>query len=127
LRLSGSRFGSHSIACGHRPHAGTDRRKALVWTNDDLARLHSLGLISIVGKIDQEKPSSAFLRTKYVKTQDPEWYAVQTAKLRDALQHRQARLHKYQQAIDDTRHLKKATGGLDLADEDFATTPEAGV
>jgi len=111
----------------NRPHAGTDSQNPLVWTNDDLARLHSLGLISIVGQIDEEKSKSASLPFRYARTQDPEWYAEQAARLRDELEHRQAQLREYRQALDDARSLRQSTGGIDLVGDDFATTPEAGI
>jgi len=49
------------LRAANRPHVGTDSQNGMVWTNDDLARLHSQGLISIIGQIDQEesKPATA--------------------------------------------------------------------
>lgn len=111
----------------NRPHAGTDGQSKMVWTNDGLNKLHNLGLISIVGRDADEKPISAPVPAQYMKTEDPGWYAEQAAKLRDELEYRQAQLRDYRQAIDDTRSLKESTGGIDLADGDFAATPEAGI
>jgi hypothetical protein len=115
------------LRAGNRPHAGTDRQSKVVWTNDDLDKLHHLGLISIVGQEDQESPTPAPPPVPYVRTQDPEWYAEQAASLRDEVEYRQAQLRQYQQALDDTRSLKVSTGGIDLVGEDFAVTPEAGI
>jgi hypothetical protein len=42
-----------------RPHAETDSQNTMVWTNDDVEKLHSIGLISIVGRIDEERPTLA--------------------------------------------------------------------
>ena len=110
------------------PHAGTDRQNKMVWTNNDLDRLHNLGLISIVGREqDDQKPTWAPSNAPYLKTQDPDWYAAQAANLRDELEYRQAQLREYQQALDDARSLAKSTAGIDLVDEDFAITPEAGI
>ena len=111
----------------NRPHAGTDSQNPLVWTNDDLARLHSLGLISIVGQIDEEKSMLASLPFRYARTQDPEWYAEQGARLREELEHRQAQLREYRQALDDARSLRESTGGIDLDEGDIGITPEAGI
>ena len=111
----------------NRPHAGTDSQNPVVWTNDDLARLHSLGLISIVGQIDEEKSKSASLPVLYVRTQDPKWYAEQAARLRDELERRRAQLGGYRQALEDTRSLRKTTGGVNLDDGDVGITPEAGI
>ena len=63
------------LRAANRPHVGTDSQNGTVWTNDDLERLHKLGLISIVGQIDQEDSKPATARSEYVETQDPEWYA----------------------------------------------------
>jgi len=38
------------MRAANKPRAGTDSRNPVVWTNDDLEKLHSLGLISIVGE-----------------------------------------------------------------------------
>ena len=115
------------LRAANRPHAGTDSQNLVLWTNDDLENLHSLGLISIVGRIDEESPTSASQPQAYVKTQDPEWYAEQAAKLRDELEYRQAQLREYRQALDDARSLRESTGGINLVGEDFAITPEAGI
>jgi len=111
----------------NRPHAGTDRQSKMVWTNDDLDKLHDLGLISIVGRDADEKPISAPVPALYIKTEDPSWYAEQAAKLRDELEYRQAQLRDYRQALDDARNLKESSGGIDLVGEDFAITPEGGI
>jgi hypothetical protein len=113
------------LRAANTPHAGTDSRQ--VWTNDSLAKRHTLGLISIVGQMDREKPTSASATAGYVKTQDPEWYAVEAEKLRGELESRQAQLREYQRVLDDARSLGKSTGGIDLVGEDFAITPEAGI
>src|SRR5260370_26571523 len=115
------------LRAANRPHAGTASQNTLVWTNDDLERLSDLGLICIVGRIDEETPKSASLPQPYVKTQDPEWYAGQGAKLRDELERRRAQLGGYRQAIEDARSLKTMTGGINLDDGDIGITPEAGI
>ena len=98
----------------------------MVWTNDDLQKLHALGLISVVGP-DNEKPASAPAPRPYVRAQDPEWYAEQAAKLRDELEYRQKQLRDYQRALDDARSLRESTAGIDLVGGDFAITLEAGI
>ena len=115
------------LRAANRPHAGTDRQSKVVWTNDDLDKLHNLGMISIIGREDDERPASAPPPAPYLRTKDPEWYAEQAARLRDELEYRQSQLHQYQQAIDDARNLRESTGGIDLVGEDFAITPEAGI
>jgi hypothetical protein len=107
------------------PHARTDRQSKAVWTNEDLRKLHEPGLISVVGRDDDEEPAPA--PPPYLRTQDPGWYAKQAATLRDGLEYRQAQLRDYQQALDDVRNLRTSTGGIDLVAEDFAMTPEAGI
>ena len=115
------------LRAANRPHAGTDSQTTLVWTNDDLERLSDLGLICIVGRIDEERPKSAPLPQPYVKTQDPEWYAGQAARLRDELERRKAQLGRYRQAIEDARNLKTMTGGINLEEGDIGITPGAGI
>jgi hypothetical protein len=99
----------------------------MVWTNDDLERLHSLSLISIIGQIDQEEPKTATARSEYVKTQDPEWYAEESARLHDELERRRAELDGYRRAIEDARSLATATSGIDLNGGDVGITPQAGI
>jgi hypothetical protein len=60
------------LHAANRPHAGTDGQNTMVWTNDDVEKLHSIGLISIVGRIDEESPTSAPEPGRYVRTQGPE-------------------------------------------------------
>ena len=115
------------LRAANRPHAETDRQGKVVWTNDDLEKLHDLGLISIVGQLDQGTPVLESAPTDYEATQDPKWYAKEAAKLRDELEYRQAQLREYQQALDDARSLRESTGGINLVGEDFAVTPEDGI
>ena len=115
------------LRAANKPHAGTDSKNAVIWTNDDLERLHGLGLISIVGQIDEETPKSPTPRFEYVKTQDPEWYAEEAVRLRDELERRQAQLGRYSQAIEDARSLETMTGGVNLNGGDIGITPEAGI
>src|SRR5258708_3930791 len=115
------------LRAANRPHAETDSQNNMVWTNDDLEKLHSLGLISIVGRIDEERPTSAPAPGPYVRTEDPEWYAVQAAKLRDELERRQTKLCEYRQALDDARSLRKTTRGINLDEGDLSLTPPAGL
>jgi hypothetical protein len=116
-----------SLRAANRPHAGADSRTIRVWTNDDLEKLRRAGLISIVGKVDEEKSISESSPKGYEVTQNPAWYAEQAARLRDELERRQAQLREYRQAIDDARSLAESAGGIDLVGEDFAITPEAGI
>ena len=115
------------LRAANKPRAGTDSQNPVVWTNDDLERLRALGLISIVGRTDEERPTSASAPGPYVSTQDPEWYAEQVAKLRDELERRRAQLGGYRQAIEDARSLKTMTGGINLDEGDIGITPEAGI
>ena len=115
------------LRAANRPHAEADSQNTRVWTNDDLEKLHHPGLISIVGRIGEERPTPAPAPGPYVRTQDPEWYAVQAARLRDELERRQTQLREYRQALDDVRNQGKTTGGMNLDEGDIAITPEVGV
>jgi hypothetical protein len=116
-----------SLRAANRPHVGTDSQNPVVWTNEDLERLHGLGLISIVGQMDQEKPNPPALHEEYVQTQDPEWYADEAAGLRDELERRRAELDGYRQGLQDARSLEDTRSGIDLYDGDVGITPEAGL
>jgi len=111
----------------NRPHVGTDGQKPVVWTNGDLERLDALGLISIVGCVNEETSEAASLPQAYVNAQDPSWCAEQAARLRDELGRRRDQLGRYSQAIEDNRSLENMTGGLNLNDGDIGITPEAGI
>jgi len=115
------------LRAANRLHAGTDSQNTVVWTNDDLEKLHALGLISIVGRIDEERPTSASAPGPYVRTQDLEWYAVQAAKLREELERRRAQLREYRQALEDARSLRKTAGGINLDESDIGITPRAAI
>jgi hypothetical protein len=115
------------LRAANKPRAGTDSQNTVVWTNDDLEKLHRLGLISIVGRKDEEQPTLASAPAPYVETQDPEWYAQQAAKLRDELEHRRAQLGGYRQALEDARSLRQTTGGINLDAGDIGITPEASI
>jgi hypothetical protein len=123
--------GATSVAtparAANRPRAGTDSQNAMVWTNDDLAKLHGLDLISIVGRVNGETSDSPSLPQPRVNTQDPEWYAEHAAKLRAELELRKAQLNGYRQAIQDAESLKTMKGGINLDEGDIGITPEAGI
>jgi hypothetical protein len=115
------------LRAANRPHAGSGSQNMVVWTNDNLEELHALGLISVGGRVEEETPTSATAPEPYVKTQDPDWYAAEAAKLRDELEDRQAQLFGYQQALEDAQNLRRTTGGINLDAGDIGITPEAGI
>jgi hypothetical protein len=116
------------LRAANKPHAGKMERTAVVWTNQDLKRLRSQGLISVVGQSALVKDATAApLPSPYVKTQDPEWYAEQATKLRDELERRQSQLREYRQALEDARSLREMTGGINLDEGNVGITPEAGI
>ncbi len=115
------------VRAAKKPRAGTDSQKPVVWTNDELEKLHGLGLISIVGRANEEQPRSASAPAPHLETQDPQWYAEQAAKLRDELQRRQAQLSGFRQTIEDVRSLKTMRGGINLDEGHVGITPESGI
>jgi hypothetical protein len=115
------------LRAANKPRAEMEKT-TVQWTNEDLERLRALGLISIVGQpATAEAATAAAPPSPYVKTQNPEWYAEQAAKRRDALERRQAQLREYRQALDDARSLREMTGGINLDEGDVGITPEAGI
>jgi hypothetical protein len=115
------------LRAANEPRAGTDSRNPVVWTNDDLEKLHSQSLISIVGRMDEEQLTSASAPAPYVETRGPEWYAEQAAQLRDELERRRAQLHEYEKALEDARILRATTGGINVSEGDIGITPGAGI
>jgi len=116
------------LRAANKPRAGKTEKTTVLWTNESLEKLRPRGVISIVGQPNTpEDLSAAVLPPLYVKTQDPEWYAEQAARLRDELELRKAQLDGYRQAIEDARSLKTTTGGINLDDGDIGITPEAGI
>ena len=109
------------------PRAGVDAKTTVVWTNDDLEKLHGPGMISIVGGMEEATPTSASASGPYVKAQDPDWYGVEAAKLRDQLERRLRQLDEYRQALDDTRSLRETSGGINLVESDVGITPQSGI
>ena len=59
------------LRAANRPHAGAASQKIKVWTNDDLEKLHDLGLISIVGQADEDSLVSKPVPKDHEVTQDP--------------------------------------------------------
>ena len=115
------------LRAANRPHAARNRRNSTVWTNDDLEKLHDLGLISIVGRTDKERSASEPALVPYAITHDRQWYAEQSAKLHAELERRETQLRQYRQALEDARSLRTATGGINLSEDDIGITPEAGI
>ena len=115
------------LRAANRPHAARENQNTLVWTNDDLEKLHDLDLISIIGRTSVETPKSASSPQPYVQTYDPQWYAGQAAALCDELKQRKAQLAGYRQAIEDATNLKTMAGGINLEEGDIGITPEAGI
>jgi hypothetical protein len=116
------------LRAANKPRVGKTEKTTVLWTNEGLEKLRPQGVISIVGQPNTpEDSTSAALPPLYVKTQDPEWYAEQAARLRDELERRKAQLGGYRQAIEGARSLKTMTGGINLDDGDIGITPEAGI
>jgi hypothetical protein len=127
------------LRAANEPRAGRMEKATKVWTNEDLEGLRAPGLISIVGPMDGEQPASTSAPVPYeemsapeswpayVETQDPEWYAEQSTRLRNELEYRHAQLSEYRQALEDARNLRETTGGINLGEGDLGITPEDGI
>jgi hypothetical protein len=115
------------LRAANRPHAGRDRQDSVVWTNDDLEKLHGLGLISIIGPTDEEASTSETVQGPYVMADDPQWYAEQSANLHAELERRVTQVRQYMQILEDARSLTKMTGGINLDEGHLAITPQAGI
>src|SRR5260370_23395899 len=128
------------LRAANKPRAGKTEGAPVVWTNEDLERLRGLGLISVVGQVQEEATtddatldnaaSSPYMDPQdpnYVETQDPEWDFEQASDLRAELERREDRLQLYLQAIEAARALKTTTGRINLAHADIAITLEDGI
>ena len=115
------------LRAANKPRAGMEDRKT-VWTNDDLEKLQTRDLISIVGQhAPAEETTASALPSPYMQTQDREWYAKQAAKLHDELERRRAQLREFQQALEDARSLQATTGGINFDEGNIGITPDAGI
>jgi hypothetical protein len=116
------------LRAANKPRAGKTEKTTVLWTNEGLEKLRPLDVISMLGQPNAPEDSTAAARPPlYARTQDPEWYAEQAARLRDELERRNAQLGGYRQAIEDARGLKTMTAGINLDDGDIGITPEAGL
>ncbi len=116
------------LRAANRPRAGETEKTTVLWTNEDLEKLRPFAAISIVGQPNKADDSpTAAMPVPHLETQDPQWYAVQAAKVREELGRRQAQLNDFRQALEDARSLKETTGGINLDDGDIGITPEAGI
>lgn len=106
-----------------------------VWTNDDLARLHDQGLISIIGQANSEQnppqttesnapPQPAASAAPVTPRRDPQWYAKQAAKIQEQLADAQGQLRRYQNALQAVRD-NRSFGAFVLDQPDVGITPEA--
>jgi hypothetical protein len=59
-----------------RPHVEIHTQHTKAWTYDDLKKLHSLGLISIVGRTDEDELKAAPAAAPHVETEDPRIYRL---------------------------------------------------
>jgi len=112
------------LRAAHGQQVEADHQRSHVWTNEDLEKLHGLGLISIVGQLGEDSSTQPSAPEPYVETQDPEWYAEQAAGLREELENREAQLSDFERAIDDVRSLRQTTGGISFDYGSAGITPE---
>ena len=113
------------LRAANRPHAGRDRQNRAVWTNDDLEKLHDLGLISIVGPPDKEGSATETALGPSAITHDRQWYGEESAKLHGELERRETSLRQYRQAIEDARSLRTTTGGVNFSEGHIGITPRS--
>src|ERR1700739_4163846 len=92
---------ANPLCAANKQDTGTAKPSVMVWTNEDLGKLHALGLISIVGQINDEESATGSLPETYQQEQDPAWYADQAAQLGGELEDRQGQLREYRQVIVD--------------------------
>jgi hypothetical protein len=125
-------FPSHA-AEKPRPAQTNQKQSAKVWTNDDLAQLHTQGLISIVGQEPAEAaaqpapaPQESAFPVYNSSVEDPSWYAQKAADLQAELDKRAAALQKQQAAIANA--VEGITQpGISMDQPNAGVTPDAGL
>jgi len=63
------------MRAANKPRAGTDSQNPVSLTNDDLERLHDLGLICIVGRIERRNFKVGISASTVRENPRPGWYA----------------------------------------------------
>jgi hypothetical protein len=117
-----------------RPAPANQNQPKKVWTNDDTDRLHSQGLISIVGPEVSEtvsqtsaQPEEATFPVYESRLDDPTWYADQAADLQAELDRRQTALREQQKAIAQAIAQRVTDPGVALDKGSPGMTPAEGL
>ncbi len=95
-----------------------------VWTNEDLEKLRSRGLISIVGPGQEETPKAQSPPAQpYERAKDPDWYAAEAAKLRQEIQASEAQLQSFRNALVAAQDNRIPSSGFKLDQVNAGLTP----
>lgn len=123
--------GSSQAAEKPAPAQANQNQPKKVWTNDDTDRLHSQGLISIVGQDVSETAAQTPAETTFPvyesRLDDPTWYADQAADLQAELDKRQAALREQQAAIAQAVDQRITDTGVALDKGGPGITPAQGL
>jgi hypothetical protein len=117
-----------------RPAQANQTQPKKIWTNDDTDRLHTQGLISIVGQEVSEtaaqtpaEPAEATFPVYESRLDDPTWYADQAADLQAELDRRQVALRQQQLAITQAVDHRVTDPGVALDKGSPGMTPAEGL
>ena len=106
------------------PRDPTTKEAHFVWTNEDLEKLRSRGLISIIGPGQEEtRQELASPSQPYERTKDPDWYAAEAAKLRLEIETNHAQLQRFRGALAAVQASGSASGGFKLDQVNAGLTP----
>jgi hypothetical protein len=123
--------GSSQAAEKPRPAQANQNQPKKVWTNDDTDRLHSQGLISIVGQDVSEAaaqaPAEPANPVYASRLDDPTWYADEAADLQAELDRREAALREQQEAIARAVDQRVTDPGVALDKSGPGMTPAEGL
>jgi hypothetical protein len=123
--------GSSQAAEKPRPAQANQTQPKKIWTNDDTDRLHSQGLISIVGQdvsvATAQTPAETTFPAYESRLDDPAWYADEAADLLAELDKRQAALREQQEAIARAVNQRITDPGVALDKDGPGITPAQGV
>ena len=113
-----------------KPRPAQANQNQKVWTNDDMDRLHTQGLITTFGPSPettaQAPPASPEPATFTPRTEDPTWYAEQSAILQTELDIRLAALRDAQTNLAQTAD-RITQSGIAMDKNNPGITPEAGI
>lgn len=106
------------------PRYSTTKEAHFVWTNEDLEKLRSRGLISIIGPGQEEsRKETSSPSQPYERAKDPDWYSAEAAKLRDEIETNKAQLQRFRDTLAAAQANRTTSGAFALDQVNAGLTP----